>query len=138
MSKGPAPTDLPPAYGSQTTSPQHLDAGPANAPSQPPQAHMNQGYPAANKPYAAGAGYYQPGPMQYGPPQPQGYGPPQGGYYGQPQQGYYGQPQPGYYGAPGYYGRPQGQYVDQRNQGTGDGLLAALACCCCLDACLLF
>jgi hypothetical protein len=68
-----------------------------------------------------GGGYYQQGPpMAY--PQQGGY--PGGGY--PPQQG-------------GYYA-PQGQYMDHQrgNAGFMEALLASLACCCCLDACLLF
>jgi hypothetical protein len=78
----------------------------------------------------------------------------QGGYYQQPQPGYgpgYGQqgygpggygPQGGYHNggyAPGY--GPQGQYLGDRrggNVGFMEAMLASLACCCCLDACLLF
>ncbi|TVY24386.1 hypothetical protein LHYA1_G007465, partial [Lachnellula hyalina] len=89
-------------------------------------------------------GYYAPGPqMGYAQQGPYAHAQ-QGGYYNGPQQGY--GPQPGYgppQGAGYYYGQPQGQYVDQRrNGGASDGfmgaLLGSLACCCCLDACLLF
>ncbi|KAH0832466.1 hypothetical protein AYO21_05149 [Fonsecaea monophora] len=63
-------------------------------------------------------------------------------------QGYYGggPPPQGYYGGPGY-GPPQGwngqqpppQVVYERDRGSSGpgictGLLAGLACCCCLDA----
>lgn len=69
-----------------------------------------------------------------------GYAQQQQGYYGQGQGGY--GPQGGYYNggyAPGY--GPQGQYLDDRRGGSpgfAEALLASLACCCCLDACLLF
>ncbi|QSS60159.1 Uvi15-like protein [Histoplasma capsulatum] len=100
-------------------------------PSYPPPAHQDAG------PYAPPQG-------QYGHPsaaadyynQPQQYGPPPGQYY-PPQQGY---PQQGYPQQPMYYApQPQGHYVDNRDssRGTGGGIcagiLAGLACCCCLD-----
>ncbi|EXJ67290.1 uncharacterized protein A1O5_09303 [Cladophialophora psammophila CBS 110553] len=63
-------------------------------------------------------------------------------------QGYYGGPPPpqGYYGGGPGYGPPQGwngqqppPVVYERDRGSGGpgicaGLLAGLACCCCLDA----
>jgi len=77
----------------------------------------------------------------YGSPPPQGgYGspPPQGYYQPQPQMGYHQQgpyppQQQGYYPQQGgYYQQPN----QRRSPGCLEGLLAALACCCCLD--LLF
>jgi hypothetical protein len=127
--------DEPPAY---TSGPQ---AGP-----QPPQPSYQQeqqvGYPRPLQgPGNPGQQYYQPNQQmgyyqQNGPPQGGYYqqgGPPQGGYY---QQGGYPPPQQGgYYGQQGYY--PQGQYQNQRSgPGCLEGILAGLACCCCLD--LLF
>lgn len=84
-------------------------------------------------------------------PQPayQGYqqSPPPQGYYAAPQMGYYQQgPPPGQYGQQyGPYGpqpyqqQPYGYYDDRRGMGPGacEAMLAAMACCCCLD-CLLF
>jgi len=63
-----------------------------------------------------------PGPGPYQQPYHQGYGPPPPGAYYQPH------PQHG-----GYYQHQQSQ---RRSPGCLEGMLAALACCCCLD--LLF
>ncbi|KAH8680912.1 hypothetical protein BX600DRAFT_428889 [Xylariales sp. PMI_506] len=107
--------DDPPAY-----------SGPPQAPQ--PSYQQHGGYPPQQQVGFYGppqqGGYYQPNPnMGYYPPQQQQqqgpYGPPQGG---------------GYYGQPGYY--PQGRYQDSSSMGCLEGMLAALACCCCLD--LLF
>ena len=112
----------------------------------PPQ----QAYGGSAAPYQ---GSYSPGPQQqYQQPHQQYYQPgPQMGYYNQ-QQGPYpaGQgpyPPPNQYGQPNQYGPPQGYYQggpgympqDRRDDKGGlmGGLLAGLACCCCLD-CLLF
>jgi hypothetical protein len=66
---------------------------------------------------------------------PMGSAPQQGNMYGP---GPY-PPGGGYPAGYGYYGRPQGGYVDdRRNIGFMEAMLASLACCCCLDACLLF
>jgi hypothetical protein len=133
-----APAGAPPSYyggsnagnsGMQSPPPAHIQ----------PQSESN--YSSASPP--VGNGY--PPPAQY--PQMNGYYAPgpQMGYqqqqvpYGYPPQGY--GPQGGYYGAPGMYGHPQGQYMDDRrggNVGFAEALCASLACCCCLDACLLF
>jgi len=136
----------PPAYGSEAGSGSQSNMqSPAPAHVQP-QSELNyysaspqpgNGYPPPAQ-YPQANGYYAPGPqMGYAQQDPYGYGP-------GPQQGYgpggYG-PQGGYYGAPGMYGRPQGAYMnDPRggNVGFAEALCASLACCCCLDACLLF
>ncbi|RKO98636.1 hypothetical protein CXG81DRAFT_21169 [Caulochytrium protostelioides] len=60
------------------------------------------------------------------PPQQQGYG---GGY---PQQGYGGGYQQPQY-QPQYQPPPQQPYKQSSNNGCLTGLLAGLACCCCLD-----
>ena len=81
--------------------------------------------------YHGGGNYNQPYQNAYGPP------PPQGGYYQpQPQMGYHQQgPYPPQ--QQGYYPQQGGYYQDQRRgPGCLEGMLAALACCCCLD--LLF
>ncbi|OJD25104.1 hypothetical protein ACJ73_03527 [Blastomyces percursus] len=107
-------------------------------------ADKNGAPPSYPPPVHQDAGPYQPQPGPYGQPQsaaadyynqPQQYGPPQGQYY-PPQQGY---PQQPMYYAPQGGPPPQGHYVDNRDssRGTGGGicagLLAGLACCCCLD-----
>lgn len=101
--------DEPPSYGQ---------------PPAPPQA----AYGGYQDPYQQGqqGQYYQQGPqMNY---QQQGYPPQQQGY--PPQQGY----QQGY---PPQQGPPQGYYPQQNQSSAGGGimtgLLAGLACCCCLD-----
>ncbi|KAE9364095.1 hypothetical protein N431DRAFT_432185 [Stipitochalara longipes BDJ] len=146
-----APGGAPPAYdgssqgASQISSPapahtpypapqsELYNASPYEQPTQPyPNQYQDPHPPTANGYYGppqmqqGGGGYYQQPPMGYGP----GYGPQSG--YG-PQGGYY---NGGY--APGY--GPQGQYMDNRRGGSGfmEAMLASLACCCCLDACLLF
>jgi hypothetical protein len=106
-----------------------------------------------NNKYEDPPAYSQAGQQQQYPQYPQeayhGYsqGPPAGGYYGG-QQMHYGQPQgpyppqqgygPGPYGPGPYQQQPYGYYDDRRGgPGMCEGLLAAMACCCCLD-CLLF
>jgi len=133
------PEGPPPSY----PQPVHQDAGPYNSPGSP-----FQGDPRGNN----GNYYGSPVPQNegYGSPTPQGYyGPPaqyngggQGGFgYGGPQQQgpmqYQQQGYGGGYGGPGY--APQGYYANQRGgpggagEGICAGLLAAMACCCCLD-----
>lgn len=93
--------------------------------------------PPSADPYNQG-GYQSPPPqMSYDQnyPQQQQYdmsrGPGGPGYYGPPQQGYYGPPQ-------GWGGQPPPQVIYQKDRSSGGGLctglLAGLACCCCLDA----
>ncbi|KGQ01867.1 hypothetical protein PAAG_11443 [Paracoccidioides lutzii Pb01] len=107
----------------------------APPPSYPPATYQDAGpYPPPPAPYAPSpsntAAQYYNQPQQYGQQQP-----PPGQYY-PPQQGY--QQQPMYYG-PQCGPPPQGHYVDNRDttRGAGTsicaGLLAGLACCCCLD-----
>jgi hypothetical protein len=117
----------PPSY----PQPAHHDAGPYYGPGAPPQQSFSP---------APGQNMYGP-PQQYGPPgSQQGYygsgPPPPGGYYGggpgPQQQMNYGPPMQG---GPGYY---QG---GQKPNGIARGgfcaaLIGALACCCCLDACV--
>ncbi|KAJ5385490.1 hypothetical protein N7517_003401 [Penicillium concentricum] len=115
-------TSPPPSYPAQAH-----DAGPYYPNSPPPQ---GQSPGAANDYYGGG----QPQQQSYYPPQ-QGYGQPQ-------QQGYYPQGQPMYY-PPQQQGYPpqqqQGYYANDRgNSGGGAGgicagIMAAMACCCCLD-----
>ncbi|CAM1511486.1 Fc.00g089990.m01.CDS01 [Cosmosporella sp. VM-42] len=103
--------DEPPAYG---------------APPHPPQPAYGGGY---QDPYQQNQnqGYYQQGPPQMGYYNQQ-QGPHPGGQGGYP-------PQQGGYGQQGY--PPQGGYYqDNRTRGGPGllgGLLAGLACCCCLD-----
>lgn len=126
--------DQPPAY-SGPAQPQAAYQGAVAYPEGHQQLQYQQG--PYGGPAPENGGYYQPNPnMGYYQPQQQGYPPQQGGYY---QQGPYGQqPQGGYYGQPGgYYGQPQGRYQNQSSSsGCLEGVLAGLACCCCLD--LLF
>lgn len=108
-------------------------------PSYPAQAHdagpyYQQNSGAANDYYGGGQ------------PQQQGYYPPQQGY-GQPQQnqqGYYPQGQQPMYYPPQQQGYPpqqqQGYYANDRGRSGGSGaggicagIMAAMACCCCLD-----
>jgi hypothetical protein len=115
-------TSPPPSY----PAPVH-DAGPYYPNSPAPQG----GSPGTAQDYYGGGQ-----PQQQG-----GYYPQQG--YGQPQQqGYYPQGQPMYY-PPQQQGYPpqqqQGYYANDRGR-SGDGaggicagIMAALACCCCLD-----
>jgi len=97
--------------------PTKYDQPPAYAGSYPQQPQAAYAGPGYEGPYAQ-QGYQQ--------------GPPGGYYQPGPQMGYYPQ-QPGY--GPGPY---QQGYYDQRrgNPGCLEGLLAATACCCCLDFCL--
>jgi hypothetical protein len=126
------PYDQPPAYDNGPQQPQAAYQQPYNTGAYGQQ--QQQG------PYGGGNdGYYQSNPnMGYYNQQQGGYPPPMngGGYYNQQQQGYYGPPQQGGYYQQGY--PPQGRYQDDRSSGPGclEGVLAALACCCCLD--LLF
>ena len=103
-------------------SPYPRHASPYPEPSPSPYYQQGQGYPGGPQgTYGQQRGYYQQGP-------PMAY-PQQGGY---PQQ--YPSSQGGYYA-------PQGGYADRGrggNAGFMEALLASLACCCCLDACLLF
>lgn len=138
--KNEAPAGAPPAY---TSTQDDRNAGPStptntNAyPTPPAGAHV----PDAR--YGSPAPYQQPVGSPYGAAPPVGYyggaapnGPPPAGYYPQgPPMGYQQQAQPGFYGAPGY-----GQRYPPNNQGDGclEAMLATFACCCCLDACLLF
>jgi hypothetical protein len=105
-------------------------------PSYPAQAH--DAGPYYQQPQGSAGDYYG------GQPQQQGYYPTQQGY-GQPQQnqqGYYPQGQPMYYPPQqqgGYPPQQQGYYANDRgNSGSGAGgicagIMAAMACCCCLD-----
>lgn len=150
-----APSGAPPAYLTSTSPPPndgHSPYPPQAAHIPPSQNGSSSEYYGAS-PYQQHASPYPPtqGYPQQGYPPQGGYGPPQGaygapgGYYQQgppmayPQQGRYpGGEYPPQQG--GYYG-PQGGYMDQRrggNAGFMEALLASLACCCCLDACLLF
>jgi len=147
-----APSGGPPSYVTQTPPP---NANDGRSPYPPQAAHLAGPQNGSASDYYGASPYPQPSPSPYpqghpGGPQgpygsPQGSYGPQGGYYQQgppmayPQQGGYpgGQypPQPG-----GYYA-PQGGYLDRGrggNAGFTEALLASLACCCCLDACLLF
>ncbi|EKV08928.1 UV-induced protein uvi15 [Penicillium digitatum] len=117
------PTSPPPSYPAQVH-----NAGPYH------QQQPGQSPGAANDYYG-------------GQPQQQGYYPPQQGY-GQPQQnqqGYYPQGQQPMYYSPqqqvqGYPPQQQqGYYADARGRSDGGaggicaGIMAAMACCCCLD-----
>lgn len=102
-------------------------------PSSPPPVHTDAGPVAPYQQNAQMTNWDQPNP-QFNPGW-QNQPPPAGGYYGPP----YPQ-QPMYYQQPGY-GPPYGAY-DDRGYGrpgpsAGEGfcaaMLAALACCCCLD-----
>ncbi|PHH82491.1 hypothetical protein CDD82_5827 [Ophiocordyceps australis] len=106
----------PPPYGVPPQAPKPtFDSGPSQQ-----QAQYNPGQPSSYNQQPQGA-YYQPGPQM--------------GYYNQ-QQGPYpaGQgpypPQGQYPPGPGYV--PQ-QRNNQQKVGMLEGLLAGLACCCCLD-----
>jgi len=138
-----APEGPPPGYGSgaayriNSPAPAHTQSPAPSSDYYGASPYQGNAYPQPNNGYPPQLnGYYAPGPqmgysqqpqMGYGPEYGQrGYGPPQGGYYNG-----------GY--APGY--GPQGQYLDDRRGGsTGfmEAMIASLACCCCLDACLLF
>lgn len=122
------PYDQPPAYDS---GPQHPQA----AYQQPGQPFYGQQQQQQQQPYGNNY-YYQSNPNMGYYQQQQQQGPPPGGYYQQQQQGYYGPPQQGGYYQQGY--PPQGRYQDQGSSSGGclQGILAGLACCCCLD--LLF
>jgi len=148
---------LPPAYGndgSYLSSPAPAHVGPQQSSDYYGASPYASPHPAAVSPYQGNGGYppnmnqqnggyYAPGPQMGYQQQPQGYGP-QGGYYGQQQYPPQGYGQQGPYGPQGggYYGPNQGGYYNDNRGGVGTGmmggLLGALACCCCLDACLLF
>ncbi|OJJ50037.1 hypothetical protein ASPZODRAFT_128627 [Penicilliopsis zonata CBS 506.65] len=117
------PEGAPPSYPQPIHDPNAYQGTPVNSPP-PGQEYYNQN------------GYYPPN--QYGQPQP-GYGPPQPGYG--PPQGYGAPPPQGmYYQQQGYPPPQQGYYADDRGDrgmGAGGGIcagiMAAMACCCCLD-----
>lgn len=112
----------PPPYGAPPQAPKPAYGGPPF-----PQDQQQHGY----YPPPGQQNYYQPGPQMgyYNQQQQQGPFPAGQGPY--PPQGQYGQPGPGQYYPPGPGYAPQQK--QRRKPGLMEGLLAGIACCCCLD-----
>ena len=96
-------------------------------PSYPAPTYNNPGnfHPNSPPPQGAAQDYYQGG---------QGYYPPHQNFSPQPQ-GYYGQPPGQMYYPPqqGYYAGDRGRQDGSSAGGICAGIMAAMACCCCLD-----